>query len=104
MKELFQEPDFAKIAFYQSLLEGAGITTFIKNENLSAIKGGANPDFLPALCIVDDSDNTRARQLIQKQLEHAKNFSDTEVVCASCGEMGPSSFDTCWKCQAQRLS
>jgi Putative prokaryotic signal transducing protein len=100
MKELFRERDLTKIVFYQSLLEDSGISTFVKNENISTTQGGLNPDFFPALCIVNDSDDKRARQLIQNQLQHAGNVPNTEMVCGACGEMVPSSFDTCWNCQS----
>ncbi len=100
MKELFRERDLTKVGFYQSLLEEAGIPTFVKNENLSTTEGVSIPDFFPALCIVNDSDIESARELISKHLKRYENTPVTEVLCGTCGEMVPSTFDTCWNCQA----
>ena len=100
MKELFRERDLTKVGFYQSLLEEAGIPTFVKNENLSTTEGVSIPDFFPALCVVNDSDNKSAQDLIRKHLKRTENSPVAEVVCGTCGELVPCNFDTCWNCQS----
>jgi hypothetical protein len=101
MKELFRERDLATVGFYQTVLEEAGISTFVKNENLSTTEGVSIPDFFPALCILNDDDYDTARELIRKRLERAEDAAAlAEVVCGNCGETVPGSFDTCWNCQS----
>ena len=99
MKELFRERDLTRVGFYQSLLEEAGIPTFVRNENLSTTEGVPMPDFFPALCILNNGDHEAARELIRSHLLRSENASAAEVVCGACGEMVPSHFDTCWNCQ-----
>lgn len=101
MKELFRERDIAKVGFYQTVLEEAGIPTFVKNENLSTTEGVSIPDFFPALCILNDEDYDSARELIRKRVELAEDAAAlAEVVCGNCCETVPGSFDTCWNCQS----
>jgi len=97
MKELFREPDFSRVAFFQTLLENEGIPTFIENEAL-AVTAVPIPEFYPALCVVNDEDYQRAIHLIRQHL--AANPGDTgpEKVCPSCGESSPGNFSTCWSC------
>ncbi|MEP2774816.1 MAG: DUF2007 domain-containing protein [Luteolibacter sp.] len=100
MKELFRERDITKVTFYQSLLEAAGIPTFIKNENLSTTEGVSIPDFFPALCVLNDEDFGAAGVLIKKHLEETEELYGTEIICTKCGEVSPGNFGSCWNCQA----
>lgn len=100
MKELFRDRDIMKVYFYRSLLEDAGIFTFVRNENLSAAEGVWIPDFFPALCVLNEGDYESARELIRNDQRHAEDTSVTEAVCETCGEMIPDSFDSCWNCQS----
>jgi len=100
MKELFRERDLTQVAFYQVLLEGRGIPTFIRNENLSSTEGVSIPDFFPALCVVNDGDYDAAVGLIRQHLIEIGQQSSVEVACAECGESSPGNFETCWSCSA----
>jgi len=64
MIELLRDPDFAKVGFYQSVLEGAGIQTHIRNADGSNMAGVMIPDVYPALCIVNASDFEKAKELL----------------------------------------
>ncbi|MFD2256289.1 DUF2007 domain-containing protein [Luteolibacter algae] len=100
MKELFRERDLARISYYQSLLEYAGIATFIKNENLSTTEGFSIPDYFPALCVVHDEDFDAAQSCIRQNLMENQKASETEILCPSCGEKSPGNFACCWNCEA----
>jgi Putative prokaryotic signal transducing protein len=97
MTEVFRKQDSATIGQLQSLLESAGIQTYLRNEYASCTTI-ATPEVTPALCILDDSDVERGVLLIRDFLESASVGLDKETTCASCGEPSPGTFATCWKC------
>ncbi len=99
MKELFRERDLTRVTYYQSLIEAAGITTFMKNENVSVMEGVSIPEFFPALCVVNDTDYDTAVKIIQEDLLRSESSSSVEVVCGACGKMSPANFEICWSCQ-----
>ena len=83
---------------YRDLLEEAGIRTFIRNEALSVTDAPID-EFLPNLCVMDDSEATRACQMIKDHDERMAVGVDVEVTCPSCGEINPGNFDSCFSCQ-----
>ncbi|MEO8615951.1 MAG: DUF2007 domain-containing protein [Luteolibacter sp.] len=99
MKELLREREFVRVGYFQSLLEAAGIPTFMRNENLSVTEVSI-PDFFPALCVVNDGDYEQARQIIQEQEDKSKESSGTDCICDNCGESCPGNFELCWNCGA----
>lgn len=102
MKELFREADFTRVAFYQGLLEAAGIPTIIRNEHLtgSGLTEIPIPEFFPALCVMDDADHEEAVQIIRSHLTAESPDADIEIPCPACGEMNPGNFAQCWSCEA----
>ena len=100
MKELFRERALTRVNYYRSLLESAGIATFVKNENVSVMEGVSIPEFFPALCVVNDDDYSSAVKMIQEDLSRSDNTSSEEIICRACGKSSPATFDTCWSCQA----
>ena len=99
MKELFRERNQIGMSHYQSLLEAAGIPTFIRNENLSQLEAPI-PVFMPALCVVNDEDFDKAVELIEANRLEAAEAPTAEQKCAQCGETNPGSFEICWHCGA----
>ena len=99
MTELMRHRDLTKISYFQSLLEAAEIATFIRNENLSTTEGVSIPDLYPALCIVNDADETRAVALIKEDMRESEELAGDDVVCGECKEVSPASFGTCWNCE-----
>ncbi len=100
MIELFRERDLTQVTYYQSLLEAAGIPTFLRNENLSTTEGVSIPDFFPALCIVNDTDRSAATELIRNHLKQTQTTPSVDITCGSCGELSPGNFGSCWNCQS----
>lgn len=98
MIELLRQRDLTKINYYQSLLEAAGIPTFIRNENLSTTEGVSIPDFFPALCILNDADEAAAVELMRRDMDQAEQVADGEITCAKCSEVSPANFGSCWNC------
>lgn len=100
MKELLREREVFRISYFQSLLEAAGIETFIKNKDLSTLEVSI-PVFFPALCVVNDTDYNTALKIIKEDMLRSENASTEEIMCDSCNEKSPASFDTCWNCQKE---
>lgn len=100
MKELFREPDFTKVSFYQALLENAGIPTLIRNQHLTAsgLTEIPIPEFYPALCVMEDSDYDAAVGIIREALIESQKPPGPDVTCPSCGETCPGNFSQCWNC------
>lgn len=97
MIELFRDPEMARVGQYQSILEGEGIATFVRNETLSGTEV-VIPAFYPALCVVEDADHARALEII-RSYEQEVPGSEEEIACPKCGELSPGTFAVCWNCQ-----
>lgn len=72
MKEVFRHSDAGRVAVRQSVLEGFGIVTFVRNADtqqalvidlITAIL--PLPDFWPTLCVMDDEDYADAMAILR---------------------------------------
>lgn len=100
MKELFREQDFTRVGYFQTVLEGEGIRTHIRNQDLAGagLSEMPIPDFFPALCVVNDEDYPRAIEILRRHAEESAKNSESEVNCPNCSEENPGNFDVCWSC------
>jgi len=95
MKIVFSNLDRATVGLYKSLLDDAGIVCFVNNEDIPL-------PFLPAaLCVTNDEDSDRAKELIASYHRAAANGGG-EWICPKCQSVVPAGFDSCWQCQADR--
>jgi hypothetical protein len=99
MIEVYSNADSARVGFYRSLLEDAGIRTFFRNEFISGAEVVV-PIFYPAICVLDPADEARALALIRTQEMPDPFATAPDWVCAVCGEAVPSQFAHCWNCSA----
>ena len=101
MRQVFVNEDHARVGLYQSLLEEAGISTFIRNGYGNTVGGMPSPLFFPALCVVNDEDYPRALQILGDAVDQpATPLADWG--CPKCGEEVPGTFDSCWHCGTLR--
>lgn len=98
MKEIFRERDLTRVGYCQSILEGEGIPTVVRNETLTGLTEFPIPDFFPALCVVNDEDYSRAIEVLRDRLARDESASSEEITCASCREPNPGNFEVCWSC------
>lgn len=98
MKELFRERDVAVVGYYQSIVEGEGIPTEIRNEHLTGLTEFPIPDFYPTLFVINDEDYEPALNAIRRRNEENEKNADQETVCAKCSEVNPGNFEICWSC------
>jgi len=108
VKEVFRSPDHAQVSIFAAILENEGIPWFIHNSSTqqSLLRGVLPvlfpiPEFWPALSVLDDDDYPDAMKVLTDvRKPDASPAADWK--CASCGEMVPDNFTSCWKCQAGR--
>lgn len=105
MKEVFRHSDAALVSVRQSLLESAGIQTFIRNSDTQqALVGGLLiaifpiPVFWPTLCVMNDDDYPAAMDLL-RETKDVGSVVQPDWTCSKCGESVPGGFDVCWNCE-----
>jgi hypothetical protein len=87
------------VGHYQSILQQAGIPSFIRNEHAAALSELQGPAFYPVLC-VDEENYEIAMELLQPYYQQLnKTIEQVDWVCPQCGETVPGSFEICWNCQ-----
>lgn len=104
MKEVFRHSNAGFVNLRQSVLESAGIPTFVRNLNTQQALVGDPltalfpiPEFWPTLCVVDDNDYARAMEVL-RDARHPEASSLPEWHCPQCHEAIPGHFEVCWKC------
>jgi hypothetical protein len=104
MKSVFCDREPARVGYFQSVLENAGIATFIRNQHtnttMSEMPSGL---FFPVLCVVNDDDFDQAIALIL-QVRDGTPDGLPEWICEKCRESVPGGFDLCWNCGSERAS
>jgi hypothetical protein len=101
MRDLYTSMDSARLGFYRSVLEEAGIAAFIRNENLAQVTNMLAMVLQPTLCVVNDNDYEEALALLKPYHFQAATNNTEDWLCA-CNESNPATFDLCWNCGAAR--
>ena len=66
MREVFVNQDHARVGFYKSILDQAGIANFVRNESANNITEMPSPIFFPALCVIHDEDYDKAMAVLRE--------------------------------------
>jgi len=83
-------------------VESYGIPCVVKNTFLSGAAGELPPtEVWPVLCVEDERDFDRAKQIVDEELNRLDNVGQNWV-CRNCGESIEDQFTDCWKCGAPR--
>ena len=70
MKKVFEHPTYEMVGLCQSILEGEGIVTLIKNEGVTQAEGVFfGESAYPQLWVVEDGDYEKAVELLRPHLE-----------------------------------
>lgn len=97
---MFEDFDFTRVGYYQSVLEANGVATTLKNQYASS--GVGEIPFLeaiPQVWILYKRDLAKAKQVIdelEKSRGQNQGFKDWE--CSHCGAEVEGSFAVCWQC------
>jgi len=103
MREVFVNQDHARVGFYKSILDEAGIPNFVRNESSNnSVTEMPSGLFFPALCVVNDEDYDRAMRIL-KEVYYAPPSKAPDWRCPNCNEEVPGNFDSCWHCGAVRM-
>jgi hypothetical protein len=97
MREVFVNQDHARVGFYKSILDEAGIANIIRNPSGNNITDLPTPLFFPALCVVHDEDYDEAMRLLGAIYYGEPSLAE-DWKCAKCGADVPGTFDSCWQC------
>jgi hypothetical protein len=99
MKTVYSSSTISIVSIFQNILEGHGISCWIKNEFISAGIGQLPPiECWPQLC-VDDGDFSEAERIVAEALAVEESAA---WICDSCGEEIEGQFTECWKCGSSR--
>lgn len=102
MKAVFTDREPARVGYFQSVLDNAGILTYVRNQvTNTTVAEMPSGIFFPSLCVVNDEDYDRAIALIL-EVRDGTPANLPEWTCDSCGESVPGGFDICWRCGAER--
>ena len=104
MKLVFDHIDFTVVDHLQSILEGEGIRTEIRNLNASSA-AGALPvaQVYPELWILNNGDETRAKAVIGEFRSTAAGTPPgPDWNCPVCHELVDGVFPECWNCSTPR--
>jgi hypothetical protein len=65
MRELLTSLDWTRLGFYKSVLDEAGIASFIRNEHTAQLINVLIGPCQPSLCVVNDDEYDAAMALLQ---------------------------------------
>lgn len=100
MKLVFTHEDRLIVANARNILEGARISVLTKNEFAAGAIGELSAFDAWLELWVEDSDFEKAESLLATSISEA---NAKEWICPNCGESNDPSFETCWKCQRERI-
>jgi len=104
MKDVFVNQDHVRVGYYKSVLDEAGIASFVRNESTNnPLAKMPAPLFFPVLCVINDDDYDRAMEILGA-IHNAPPSEATVWNCPKCNEEVPGNFDSCWKCGEVRLA
>lgn len=104
MKLVFDHIDFTVVGHLQSILQGEGIRTEIRNEAGSGAAGELPfTQVYPELWILDNKDETRAKEIIREfRVTAAGTPPGPDWTCPVCHELVDGVFSECWNCSTPR--
>ena len=97
MRRVYTAATLPEAHLIQHQLESAGINARVFNENAQGAIGELPvTDAWPDVWIVQNHQFRAARAVIERYETNSEN----ELLCHSCGEISPGSFEVCWQCHA----
>lgn len=99
MKRIYSAGNLQEAYLILHCLAQAGVPARVLNEHA---QGGLGElpftHAYPEIWLLEPGDTERARRLIE-DYERASSAGPA-LLCGSCGEENPASFETCWRCSA----
>ncbi len=102
LRKIYEHIEFARVGYFQSILEAQGIPTHIKNLGASAASGEVPfMQVYPELWVVNDWEYERALQVLKPYYE-VELPEGEPWECPACGADVDGNFGECWQCQRER--
>ncbi len=101
MRDLITSIDSTRLGYFKSILDGADIPCFIRNETTAQLVNIFIAPLQPTLCLLNDADYDQASALLTPHQSPTTSFAE-EWLCPACKESNPASFELCWNCQAAK--
>ncbi|MCH6257572.1 DUF2007 domain-containing protein [Puniceicoccaceae bacterium K14] len=98
MKQVYTHMDFTHVGHFQSVLEGEGIQTTVRNKNASGVMGEIPfTEVWPELWVLNDSDEEKAQTII-KEFNSSSKSRTAAWTCPKCDSEVDEGFSECWNC------
>jgi len=99
MDTFYLAADPIEAEILREYLAAHGIACSVLGSGLWSGRGELGADIYPRLCLQDERDSGRAKDLLHQY--ERRRHSHAEWHCA-CGEDSPMTFETCWQCGEPR--
>ena len=97
MIKVFESFEFSEVGRVRSLLDAAGIPTFLRNEFSSSVMGEMPfVEVFPQLYVLRDDDVVRARAILQQDALETRD--EEPWACPVCKTGIEPQFTQCWYC------
>ena len=101
MRRVYTAATLPEAHLILQLLASVGINARVFNENAQGAIGELPvTDTWPDVWIVQNHQFRAARAVIERYESSREN----ELLCSSCGEISPGSFEVCWQCRTILLT
>lgn len=100
MRLVYQHENRGLVYSVRNILAMNDIDCHVKNDHsntMGAEFGIGNIQL--ELWVMNDSEYTRAREIIDAHLQEPENAEDW--TCSNCGETNAAQFGLCWNCQSE---
>ena len=102
MKRLYRAANLIEATHLKTLLDSAGIATFLRNENMMRVAGEVPFDQCwPEVWISDPADEPLAQEILE-DFRTRKRPRGPAWTCPKCNEWLEGQFTACWNCGTQR--
>ena len=101
MRDVYHANSLHEAQLVVDRLSELGIGTYVRNQHLQGALGELPLSLPPIVCVIDDGDYFRARDVAWDFEEANRQDPGPDRTCASCGESSPGNFQVCWKCRVE---
>ena len=100
MKEIYTARNSIEAHLIAEMLQRNSIEVRVRGESLFGFPIGQR---YPSVCVKDDAESARARDLVKSFLQELKEAEEVDWTCAECGETLEMQFLECWQCGTSRF-
>lgn len=102
MLRFYEARDELEAQLLIDYLADAHIEATVLGRYLSGAAGELSAMSFPMVWLVENQDETRAKQLLNEFLQRRQASDAADWVCSHCGTRIEGEFDLCWQCGVAR--